>query len=98
MKITLIPNLTRKEAAGVTEGICKSLKSLGADFCFFPEYKDEFEFTGARFLPESEAIEDCDAVIAIGGDGSITGAKCTTSNTVIALSTTIIADFIVVFI
>lgn len=71
MKITLIPNLTRKEAAGVTEGICRSLKSLGADFCFFPEYKNDFEFTGAKFLPENEAIEGCDAVIAIGGDGSI---------------------------
>lgn len=71
MKITLIPNLTRKEAAGVTAGICKSLKALGADFCFTDEFKNEFELTGARFLPEGEALDCCDAVIAVGGDGSI---------------------------
>ena len=71
MKITLIPNLTRKEAAGVTAGICKSLKALGADFCFTDEHKKEFEHTGAGFLPEGEALDCCDAVIAVGGDGSI---------------------------
>lgn len=71
MKITLIPNLTRADAAGVAAGICKSLKYLGAEFSFFNEYKDEFEFTGADFLPEDEAIDGCDAVIAVGGDGSI---------------------------
>ncbi len=71
MKITLIPNLTRKEAAGVTAGICNSLKSLGAEYCFFDEFKNEFEFANAKFLPYDEAIDSCDAVIAIGGDGSI---------------------------
>ena len=71
MKITLIPNLTRSEAEDVTAGICGSLKKLGAQFCFFPEYKSDFEFTGADFLPEDEALDGCDAVIAIGGDGSI---------------------------
>lgn len=71
MKITLIPNLTRSEAAGVAAGICKSLRSLGAEYSFFTEYKTDFEFTGASFLPENEAIDGCDAVIAVGGDGSI---------------------------
>lgn len=71
MKITLIPNLTRNEASGVAAGICKSLKSLGAKYSFFTEYKNEFEYTGADFLPADEAIDSCDAVIAVGGDGSI---------------------------
>jgi len=71
MKIALIPNLTRTEAPGVTAGICKSLRSLGAKFSFPLEYKDDFAFTGAEFLPENEAIDGCDAVIAVGGDGSI---------------------------
>ncbi len=71
MRIALMPNLTRKEAFGVTEGICKSLKNLGAEFCFDYEFKDEFAFTGAEFLSSNEAIDGCDAVIAIGGDGSI---------------------------
>ena len=71
MKIALIPNLTRKEASGVTAGICQSLKKLGADFCFTDEFKNEFEHTGAAFLPEAEALDGCDAVVAVGGDGSI---------------------------
>ncbi|MBQ2847512.1 MAG: NAD(+)/NADH kinase [Clostridia bacterium] len=71
MKIALMPNLTRSEAFGVTGRICESLKKLGAEYCFLPENKNDFEFTGAKFLPEEEAIGGCDAVIAIGGDGSI---------------------------
>ncbi len=71
MRITLMPNLTRSEAFEVTAEICERLKALGAEFCFFPEYKKEFEFTGAEFLEPDEAVSNCDAIIAIGGDGSI---------------------------
>lgn len=71
MKITLVPNLTRAEAAGVVSGICKSLRSLGAEYRLPEEYRDEFSFTGADFMPENDALNDCDAVIAVGGDGSI---------------------------
>ena len=71
MKIALMPNLTRKEAFEVTGGICSSLDKLGADYCFMPEYADIFGMTKAVFLPEEEALGCCDAVIAVGGDGSI---------------------------
>ena len=71
MKIVLMPNLTRKEAFNVTTGVCERLKQLGADYYFPSEYKTEFEFTGAGFLPTEDAVVLCDAVIAIGGDGSI---------------------------
>ncbi len=71
MRIVLMPNLTRKEAFNVTAGICERLNNLGAEYYFPLEYKKEFEFTGADFLPIEEAVSLCDAVIAIGGDGSI---------------------------
>ncbi len=71
MRIVLMPNLTRKEAFNVTAGICESLKNLGAEYCFSSEYKKEFEFTGAEFMPLEKAVSSCDAVIAVGGDGSI---------------------------
>ena len=71
MRIVLMPNLTRKEAFGVTAGICECLKKLGAEYCFSSDFKNEFEFTGAEFLPLKDAVSGCDAVIAIGGDGSI---------------------------
>ena len=71
MKIALMPNLTRSEAFNVTSGICEGLKKLGAGFCFSSEYKESFSSTGAEFMPQHEAISGCDAVIAVGGDGSI---------------------------
>lgn len=71
MKIALMPNLTRKEAYEVTCNICKSLDELGASYSFLPEMKNEFSATNASFLPIEDAMENCDAVIAIGGDGSI---------------------------
>ena len=71
MKITLIPNLTRTESFEVTSGICSRLKELGAEYFFFPEYKKDFGFTDAKFLSPDEALTGCDAVIAVGGDGSI---------------------------
>lgn len=77
MKIVLMPNLTRKEAYSVTCGICKSLDALGATYSFLPEYEADFSSTNASFLPESQALESCDAVIAVGGDGSIIHAAKT---------------------
>lgn len=71
MKITLIPNLTRSEALKVTSGVCKSLDALGARYAFFEENKEIFSSTKADFLPSEEALSQCDAVIAVGGDGSI---------------------------
>ena len=71
MKITLIPNLTRAESFEVTSQICERLQALGAEYYFFPENKKEFAHTGAKFISPEEALNCCDAVIAIGGDGSI---------------------------
>ncbi len=71
MKITLMPNLTRTEAFSVTSSICSKLDELGAEYMFFPEYKSDFGSTNARFVAEDKALSECDAVIAVGGDGSI---------------------------
>lgn len=77
MKIVLMPNLTRKEAYSVTCGICKTLDTLGASYSFLPEYEAEFSSTKASFMNEQDALESCDAVIAVGGDGSIIHAAKT---------------------
>lgn len=76
MNIALIPNLTRPDAAKISLEICKQLDSLGADYSFDPEFRKDFSCTGAGFIPVNDAVEECDAVIAVGGDGSIIhGAK-----------------------
>lgn len=66
-----MPNLTRSEAYDVTLNICRSLDELGASYSFLPEFSEKFSQTKASFLPVDEAVENCDAVIAVGGDGSI---------------------------
>lgn len=71
MRIALMPNLTRSEAFGVTKEICEVLDKLGAEYCLLPEYEKDFGFTNAEFVPIEQAFSGCDAVIAIGGDGSI---------------------------
>lgn len=71
MRIAIMPNLTRPEAADVTKGICDELKKLGAEISLPDEHKTELGFIEADFLPCDEAIKNSDAVIAVGGDGSI---------------------------
>lgn len=81
MKIALIPNLTRFNAEKITFEICKRLDGLNAEYCFDNEYKANFSCTGASFGNLNEKIKECDAVIAVGGDGSIIhGAKIAAIN------------------
>ncbi len=71
MKIALMPNLTRAETKRVTDEICLGLKNSGTEFFIDPDYSAEFEKSGAVFLDSGQAVKESDAVIAIGGDGSI---------------------------
>ena len=71
MRIAVMPNLTRAEASKVTENICKELAKLGAEICLPVEIKKELGYIEADFLPCDEAVKNSDAVIAVGGDGSI---------------------------
>lgn len=70
MKIALLPNLTRACAAEVTQEVCNCLQGLGISYALQKEL--------APLLPASYPVYDtdtllngCDAVIAIGGDGSL---------------------------
>ena len=66
-----MPNITRVDAKRVTDDICKKLRELGTVFLFDSEYEEYFRDTGASFGNIDEILPDCDAVIAVGGDGSI---------------------------
>ena len=74
MKFYVIPNMTRSNAFSVTEALLDRLMELGCSAILGEEYKADF---GSReevfFLGESE-IDNCDAVISIGGDGSFINA------------------------
>lgn len=71
MRIAIMPNLTRAEASRVTERICKELRKLGAEISLPYEHKTESFRFKADYMPEDEALKNSDAVIAVGGDGSI---------------------------
>lgn len=71
MRIVLMPNITRAETKKITAEICQQLKILGAEYYLDTSYSDVFSNTGAVFCSDDLTLPQCDAVIAIGGDGSI---------------------------
>lgn len=72
MKIALMPNLTREKAREVTAKCCEQLKKLGIEYYFSSLQRDLLrEYPDAFFRDEACFIDECDYVIAIGGDGSV---------------------------
>ena len=74
MKIALLPNLTRACALEVTENVCAYLDSLNVSYYFDSVLEKELPKKYA-FLPTETLLSSCDAVIAIGGDGSVLGVN-----------------------
>ena len=70
MKIALLPNLTRACALEVTENVCAYLDSLNVSYYFDSVLENELPKKYV-FLPTETLLSSCDAVIAIGGDGSL---------------------------
>lgn len=70
MKIALLPNLTRQNALSVSLDVCKKLDELNTAYFVRNDEKEYFKNTNALFLPYDEMIESCDAIIAVGGDGT----------------------------
>lgn len=71
MTFAVISNLTREGAPAVTSGILQKLCALGAA-CVLPLCDEvSFDTAGASFMPLEQALEACDIVIAVGGDGTI---------------------------
>ncbi|MCR5150692.1 MAG: NAD(+)/NADH kinase [Clostridiales bacterium] len=71
MKFAVIPNLTRTGAQEVVADVCEKIEKFGSEFVL-PDYTaDNLLIKNAVFYPEDRLFIDCDAVIAIGGDGSI---------------------------
>lgn len=71
MKVALLPNLTKKNAAQITRDVCKELEKLNIEFAFLKEEQSAFSDYSVPFLPIFELMEYCDVVLAIGGDGSV---------------------------
>ncbi len=72
MKVAIIPNLTRKNALAVTKEICQWLTVYGAEFAFRTFDRNlANEIPNIRFMEFPELVVWCDAVISVGGDGTM---------------------------
>ncbi len=73
MKVALTTNLTKMDAWPVTEEVIRRLHDLGVEVWMNEQYHEEFGFLeGLRFLGDQERmIASCDALLAVGGDGTI---------------------------
>lgn len=69
MVFSILPNMSRQGTENLTKRICLKLTSLGAGCVLPKEYSDIFE--NVEFADDIEAVNNCDAVIAVGGDATI---------------------------
>ncbi len=70
MKVAFHVNLTRSHAFEVTCNVVAELKRLGAQVLMPLELKTGFSHLNVSFMPNEEAVSSCDALIAVGGDGT----------------------------
>ncbi len=74
LKFAVIPNMTRKNAFAVTSKVLEKLNNLGCETFMELSLEAEFKDCSVSFCEESRAIEQCDMVISVGGDGSFINA------------------------
>ncbi len=71
MKVAVIPNLTREYALKTTDEVIMQLKKHGAEITVADYVAGEYASDDVVFASVDEAVKNCDAVIAIGGDGTV---------------------------
>lgn len=76
MNIVLFPNFTKPNALPTAQKLCLKLHELGVDIYTDSEYKKDF--SGESFInygSMDKIAAECEAIIAIGGDGTILKAS-----------------------
>ena len=76
MNIVLFPNFTKPNAMPTAQKLCLKLHELGVDIYTDSEYKKDF--SGESFInygSMDKIAAECEAIIAIGGDGTILKAS-----------------------
>lgn len=71
MTVAFHVNITRNNAYEVALNVYKELRALGVDIIIIDDVKEAFRDLEAEFLPVSQAVSECDILIAVGGDGTI---------------------------
>ena len=72
MKIAIMPNLSKHNAQFHTLRVVDTLQKFGAEVCMRSNLKGCFANSAIVFYDDfDQMMSDCDAVIAVGGDGTI---------------------------
>ncbi len=72
MKIVIMPNLSKKDAQFHTARVIEKLHEFGAEVLMKAILQGPFSDCGVVFYDDfSKMVQDCDAIIAVGGDGTI---------------------------
>lgn len=79
MKIAVFPSLMKPGSRQIVEGVYETLRQYGAQMIFPVEMKREFPSLALDTACEQDALNECDTVIAVGGDGTIIHTACKAS-------------------
>lgn len=72
MMVSVIPNLTRKNARAVTRALCETLECLHIGFVLPVSVRESFpELAATLFVSEEVLFTAPDIVMPVGGDGSV---------------------------
>ncbi|MBP0958329.1 MAG: NAD(+)/NADH kinase [Oscillospiraceae bacterium] len=76
MKTVIYPNFSKKNAFETTGKVCSMLHNMGFEIFCAENLKERFPVKKyVKFMPLDEAAEQCDLIIAVGGDGTILEAS-----------------------
>lgn len=70
-KFALLPNLTKENAEQVARNVYETLTAMDGICLMLDKDKTTFSDLPVAFLPQAKLIEEVDACISIGGDGTI---------------------------
>lgn len=71
MKALIMPNIEKQNAKECCQNVIEEFKRLEIDVLMSEKYKGEIPAVNAVYLEFYKALEECDILIAIGGDGTI---------------------------
>lgn len=71
MIFAIIPNETKKNALNVAQTVIDHLLLFGAQAMVFGDFKAELHGEGLLFAQSDDELRVCNAIICIGGDGTI---------------------------
>lgn len=71
MQVLLMPNLDKPNAVPAAKAVAEQLSALGVGALLDQRLRAVLPLPEARYVPFEEAAAGCDAILAIGGDGTI---------------------------